>query len=64
MGTKAQESVWGGALRIEIWGVGPRMDGWEIARKDRIQSERRDLLAFASAHLKGSFALLAGRARP
>ena len=28
MGTKAQESVWGGALRNEIWGVGPRMDGW------------------------------------
>ena len=40
------------------------MDGWEIARKDQVKSEKHDPLAFANAHLKGSLAALAGRARP
>jgi hypothetical protein len=38
------------------------MDGWEIARKDRSEPGKRYLLAFASAHLKGPLAALAGRA--
>ena len=64
MGTKAQESVWGGALRNEIWGV-ETPNGRLGDRSKRIEfSLRNDLLAFVSAHLKGSLALLAGRARP
>jgi ribosome modulation factor len=40
------------------------MDGWEIARKDRVSLGKQAPLAAARAHLKGPLAALAGRARP
>ena len=44
MGTKAQESVWGGALRNEIWGIAdPEWTAGRSLEKDRIQSEKRVL---------------------
>ena len=53
MGKEAQETVWGGALRNEIWGVMTRMDGW-LSLEDGIKSGKHGRLAFAAYQVMGS----------